>query len=120
MVNPGTRIRELREKREMSQLELARQLGINNSVLSRIESGKRDVEDYLLVKFADFFRVSTDYLLYQTNDPTPTSSADLPETVAPYLADGLRELTPEARKEVMDFIEYVKVKYAKKDGDDKK
>jgi transcriptional regulator with XRE-family HTH domain len=54
------------------------------------------------------------------SDPTPINTDDLPQTVAPYLADGLKELTPEARKEVMDFIEYVRVKYAKKDGDDKK
>ncbi|MEI7026171.1 helix-turn-helix domain-containing protein [Paenibacillus sp. y28] len=58
----GTRIRQEREKREWSQLELAAKIGINNSVLSRIEANKRPVEDVLLVKFADLFEVSTDYL----------------------------------------------------------
>ena len=65
---------------------------------------------------AEEFMVAAGYI----GDPTPIKTDDLPETVAPYLADGLRELTPEARKEVMDFIEYVRVKYAKKDGDGKR
>ena len=69
MDTPGLRIRQLREERHMSQLELAKQIEINNSVLSRIESGKRDVEDYLLVRFANFFNVSTDYILGRTNNP---------------------------------------------------
>lgn len=47
-------------------------------------------------------------------------SQELPETVAPYLSDGIRELSPEARREVMDFIEYVRVKYAKKESGEKK
>lgn len=54
------------------------------------------------------------------SDPTPTKTGDHPEIVEPYLAEGIRELSPEARKEVMDFLEYVKVKYAKKEGDDKR
>lgn len=59
----GDRIRYLREKRGWTQLELAEKLNINNSVLSRIESNKRPVEDDLLTKIADLFGESADYLL---------------------------------------------------------
>lgn len=50
---------------------------------------------------------------------TPTKARELPDTVAPYLPEGFDELSPEARKEVLDFIDYVMVKYAKKEEDKK-
>ncbi|AUM67396.1 XRE family transcriptional regulator [Brevibacillus laterosporus] len=70
----GQRIKLLRETRKWSQLLLSEKLGINNSVLSRIEAGKRDVEDYLLNKAADIFDVTSDYLLGRTNDPSPNNA----------------------------------------------
>ncbi|MDH6370584.1 transcriptional regulator with XRE-family HTH domain [Paenibacillus sp. PastF-3] len=63
----GDRIRQLRETRNLSQIELANRIGINNSVLSRIESGRRPVADSEINSFADFFDVSGDYLLGRTN-----------------------------------------------------
>lgn len=59
----GERIKELREGRGWTQLELAQKLGINNSVLSRIEANKRPVEDILMAGLADLFEVDADYLL---------------------------------------------------------
>jgi transcriptional regulator with XRE-family HTH domain len=69
--NIGDRIRELREQKGWSQRELSRRVGINYSVMSRIESGQRPVEDDEILKFADIFEVSTDYLLGRSNDPSP-------------------------------------------------
>ncbi len=62
----GITIRRLREEKDWSQLDLAKLVNINNSVLSRIESGKRAVEHELLIQFAEIFNVSTDYLLKQS------------------------------------------------------
>ena len=110
----GQRLKELREQNNMTRDELGKRLGMSYSTIAKYETNNRFPDQDTLVKLAGIFSVSIDHLL--GNDKTD----DLPENVAPYLADGLKELTPEARKEVMDFIEYVKVKYAKKDGDDKK
>lgn len=63
MKTTGQRIRRLRERNGWSQLELSSMLHLNNSVLSRIESGKRPVDDALLIKLADLFQTSADYLL---------------------------------------------------------
>jgi transcriptional regulator with XRE-family HTH domain len=63
----GDRIKSLREQRGWTQLELADKVGINNSVLSRIEGNKRPVEDDLVNKFADIFEVTADYLLGRTS-----------------------------------------------------
>ena len=64
--------------------------------------------------FADFFEVSIDYLLGQTDKPKQIR--ELPEPVAPYLPEGFDELSPEAKKEVLDYIDYIMVKYAKKEN----
>jgi transcriptional regulator with XRE-family HTH domain len=58
----------------LTQLELSNKLNINNSVLSRIEAGKRAVEDNELIKFADFFNVDSDYLLGRKDNPIPKLS----------------------------------------------
>ncbi|MDX9816377.1 MAG: helix-turn-helix transcriptional regulator [Smithellaceae bacterium] len=67
MKTAGERIRRLREEKDWSQIELAKKANINNSVLSRIEASKRPIEDELLVKFAEIFNVTTDYLLCRTD-----------------------------------------------------
>ena len=53
----------LRTYYDLTQKELSERTGINQSVLSRIENGTRPIRDDELKLFADFFNVSTDYLL---------------------------------------------------------
>lgn len=73
----GSRIKQLRERMGLSQVELAERIGLNNSVLSRIESGKRPIEDHELNLFADFFDVDADYLLGRTNYTKYESDANI-------------------------------------------
>ena len=120
MSDLGNRIKELRLTTGLTQEELGKKLNLSKQTVSSYEKGTRTPDPDTITELAKIFKVSTDFLLGQTINPAPASVDDLPETVAPYLSEGIRELTPEARKEVMDFIEYVRVKYAKKDGDDKK
>jgi HTH-type transcriptional regulator, competence development regulator len=76
MSQVGDRIRELREERDWSQREFAKRVGINYSVINRIELGKRNVEDHELAKIADVFGVTTDYLLGRTDNPNPPEDDD--------------------------------------------
>jgi transcriptional regulator with XRE-family HTH domain len=59
----GKQLKSLREKKGWSQIYVSEKLDIDNTILSKIESGKRGVEVPLLNKFADLFEVSTDYIL---------------------------------------------------------
>ncbi|MDZ5711611.1 helix-turn-helix domain-containing protein [Jeotgalibacillus haloalkalitolerans] len=59
----GDRLRDLREKRGISQLELSRRLDIPNQNISNYERGYRTPDYEALKKFADFYEVSTDYIL---------------------------------------------------------
>ena len=59
----ATVMKQLRERHGLNQKELAESLGVNRSVLNRIENGTRPVRDDELKLFADYFNVSADYLL---------------------------------------------------------
>ena len=57
------RLKELRKKRKISQLKLALDLNMNQNTISRYENMERQADYETLVKFADYFGVSLDYLL---------------------------------------------------------
>jgi transcriptional regulator with XRE-family HTH domain len=67
----GARCRELREERGWSQRELGSRLGILQSKLSKYESGTHLPSLRLLVRMANVFAVSTDYLLTGMAGPAP-------------------------------------------------
>lgn len=54
----------------MTQQRLAIELNMNQNTISRYESGEREADYQTLIRFADFFNVSIDYLLERTDDPT--------------------------------------------------
>lgn len=68
----GERIRNIREDNDVLQQELADAIGMNVSVLSRIEKGTRQIRDDELVKIANKLHVTTDYLLGRTDEPQGT------------------------------------------------
>ena len=57
------RLKELRKKRKISQLKLALDLNMNQNSISRYENMERQADYDTLVRFADYFGVSLDYLL---------------------------------------------------------
>ena len=57
------RLKELRKERKISQLKLALDLNMNQNTISRYENMEREADYETLVKFADYFGVSVDYLL---------------------------------------------------------
>ena len=59
----GNNIKKERERQYISQQDLAKKTNINVSVLNRIENETRALRDDELLKIANFFNVSTDYLL---------------------------------------------------------
>ena len=57
------RIRELREHMNLRQIDVARETGIDQKTLSNYETGKTNPDSYALIRLADFFGVSIDYLV---------------------------------------------------------
>ena len=65
----NVKIKELRERKEMSQAELAKMLNLSPSTIGMYEQGRRQPNHETLEKLADFFHVSTDYLLGREESP---------------------------------------------------
>ncbi len=63
------RIRDLRKDHDYSQQYVARKLNIHQNTYSRYETGKRQLPLNLLLKLADLYQTSTDYILRRTDNP---------------------------------------------------
>ncbi len=63
------RLKELRKAKKISQLKLAMDLNMNQNTISRYETGEREPGINELIKIADYFNVSVDYLLERTDNP---------------------------------------------------
>ena len=63
------RIRDLREDNDLKQRQLADFLNCSQQVYSNYELGQRDIPTDVLIRLANFYNVSIDYLLGQTNNP---------------------------------------------------
>ena len=57
------RIRDLREDNDLTQKQLASILNCSQQVYSNYELGQRDIPTAILIKLADYYDVSTDYIL---------------------------------------------------------
>lgn len=66
-----TRIKNLREDKDITQKQLSKFLNISQVAYSYYELNKRNIPLELLAKLADFYNTSVDYLLYRTDEITP-------------------------------------------------
>ncbi|MBO8169056.1 MAG: helix-turn-helix transcriptional regulator [Thermoanaerobacteraceae bacterium] len=107
----GRRIQKLRKQKNLTQQELATVIGISRGSLSMIEIDKREPDNQTLKKFADFFNVSTDYLLGRTDDPSyqtdELSEKELEEIIKKegIMFDGI----PLDEEDKEDIIEVMKI-----------
>lgn len=59
----------LRKSKGLTQIGLQMKIGVEQALLSKYENGERVPPTDTLVKLADFYEVSVDYLLCRTNNP---------------------------------------------------
>ena len=101
----GSRLRDLRKERGLTQAELARQIGIQQSDLSRMEKGEYRVSLDNLFKILGVFDLDlVDFFGGQqetkAQERQPLSREDMK------ILHLLRELSPEGRAEVQEFLEF--------------
>lgn len=61
------RLKELRKEKNITQIKLAMELNMSQNTISRYETGERQAGYDELIKIADYFNVSIDYLLGRTD-----------------------------------------------------
>ena len=90
----GTRIKYLRQSRELNQVQLADKLGVKKQSISNWENDNIMPSIDMLIKIADFFHVSTDYLL----------GREMQDTNAPHLLD-ITGLTPRQVEHIQFIVD---------------
>ncbi len=94
-MNRNNRIRELREDKDLRQIDVALATGIDQKTLSNYETGKTNPDSYSLIKLADFFDVSIDYLVGRID-------CKLSDT------DSIRQRLEEIKNDINDIQKYLK------------
>ena len=61
------RLRDLREDKELNQTQIAQMLGMSQTGYSKYETGENDIPTEVLIKLANFYNTSIDYILGETN-----------------------------------------------------
>lgn len=62
------RIRDLREDHDLKQKDIAKELGMSQTGYSKYETGENDIPTAVLIRLADFYNTSVDYLLGRTDE----------------------------------------------------
>lgn len=96
----GSRIRELRKGRHLTQTELSEKIGVAQSDLSRMEQGEYKVGLDTLFKILQVFDLKMGEFFGETESPS--------EREARNLAEEFQSLSDEARQEVRDFVRFKK------------
>lgn len=66
-----TRLRDLREDADLNQTQLANRLGMSQTGYSKYETGENDIPTQVLIKLAQFYKTSVDYILGLTDNRMP-------------------------------------------------
>ena len=103
----GDRIRELRKERGWSQGDLALMIGSDPHQLSRYENGRTTPSADAIVKVAETFDVSLDYLLVEGSPRRPLHVSD--EGILSRLGD-LRDLSDEDRGALFHVLDALRAK----------
>ena len=102
------RIRELREERTLSQEDVAKAIGTHQRNIGRWEKNENEPTSGFLLKLADFFECSTDYLLGRSDDfgviQTAKPQDELTKEERQLVSD-YRELAPALQKMLRATIE---------------
>lgn len=116
----GERLRELREEKGITRDALAGKLSVSYSAVSKYETNVRFPDREALIRLADFFDVSLDYLLCRS-DIRETAEKILDRSKKQFLVSSSEgsyhvdeDLTPEAIEEIEKFKEFVQHKYRRK------
>jgi transcriptional regulator with XRE-family HTH domain len=96
----GSRIRELRKGRHLTQTELSEKIGVAQSDLSRTEQGEYKVGLDTLFKILQVFDLKMGEFFGETESPAERDARDL--------AQEFQSLSDEARQEVLDFVRFKK------------
>ncbi|MHC1684926.1 MAG: helix-turn-helix domain-containing protein [Clostridiaceae bacterium] len=109
----GNRLRSLIEEAEIEGKDFAKAIHVQPSTVSNWLGGVRFPKDDVLIKIADYFKVSIDYLLGRTDNPKSSEPA-IAEPIETIAANHNGEWTPEELEELERYKQFLRSKRDKK------
>ena len=100
------RLKDLREDKDMKQWQIAELLGMKQEQYQRYESGKRETPIKTLIKLAEYYKVSLDYITGRTNEKTGIKSIvdqDEKKLLALY-----KELNQKQKQTILQLLKVMK------------
>jgi transcriptional regulator with XRE-family HTH domain len=105
----GSRIRELRKGRHLTQTELSEKIGVAQSDLSRMEQGEYKVGLDTLFKILQVFDLKMGEFFEETETPAERDARDI--------GSEIRTLSDDARQEIRDFVRFKKLQEEAEEND---
>lgn len=106
-------MKKLREKLQLTQVQVAKDLNLSKQTYNYYENGKRNPDMETLIKIADYYNVSIDYLLGRTNVIKPENIEDDDLLVR------INSTNPENKAKIeqfLNFLTFEEEQHAKKNG----
>lgn len=117
------RLKEIRNECQCSQLKLSEQLGVSRSTVAMWENGSSQPDNDMLIRIADIFGVSTDYLLGKTETKkAPAQSVDAItfDDFAYAMHNEAKDLSPENKQKLLELAQFFKEQQQKEGGGENK
>lgn len=100
----GSKLKALRAKKGVTIAQLCSELQMNQNTYAKYERDERDVSTETLSKLADFYNVTTDYLLGREPAPDPFKEMKLSEETEEKVIAKYMKLPENVRASVLDMI----------------
>ncbi len=104
---PMNRIRDLRKEHELSQQELAKQLGVNQTAVSQWERGVTTPSSTVMVDLCKLWNVTPDFLLGLSDEKIASTLEDVDAKELQLLKDLVDQLTPDQQQELLRYGRYL-------------
>ena len=98
------RLKKLRKEGKLTQKDIATFLNISQPAYQQFESGKKKMNLETMEKLADYFNVSTDYLLGKTDFPDPDLEVDIDNAIDNSVAYDGTPITDDDREIIKNFL----------------
>lgn len=105
-MNFNTRLRQLRQKNQLTQSELADILHLKPTAISNYESQRNEPSFDKLIALSKYFDVSCDYLLGITDSYLPVGGEVLDKEIVDFY-DLYQQLSPESALELSNYMKYL-------------
>ena len=113
------RLKELRQSKALTQATLAELIGVSQQTIWKWESGINEPDIPTILKIAELFEVTTDYLLgaeMRAEKDVSGNPLPKPTTVAAHISESVR-MTPEVEARIQEIVEEAMRKYGRRDSD---